>query len=138
MVVTANHYDSMCSTDYKQVDLIQMGGVTQSGTDLKDFADAGYDPATNKVQGVVLVDTVTTNTDLVTAAVVAAAVWAEAMEGALTAKEQMNINHAALAGKSSGGGTATIKFRDAGDAKDRIEATVDADGNRTAMTNDGA
>ena len=37
----------------------------QSATDLKDFADAGYDPATNKVQGVVLVDTTTTNTDMV-------------------------------------------------------------------------
>lgn len=31
----------------------------QSMVDLKDFADAGYDPATNKVQGVVLADTVT-------------------------------------------------------------------------------
>ncbi len=36
----------------------------QSATDLKDFADAGYDPGTNKVQGVVLVDTVETVTDL--------------------------------------------------------------------------
>jgi len=34
----------------------------QSVIDLKDFADAGYDPATNKVQGVVLADTVTTLT----------------------------------------------------------------------------
>ncbi len=37
----------------------------QSSTDLKDFADDGYDPATNKVQGVVLVDTTTVNTDMV-------------------------------------------------------------------------
>jgi len=44
--------------------LLQMGGVVQSGTDLKDFADAGYDPVTNKVQGVVLVDTTTVNTDM--------------------------------------------------------------------------
>jgi hypothetical protein len=36
----------------------------QSAADLKDFADAGYDPATNKVQGVVLVDTTTTNSDM--------------------------------------------------------------------------
>ncbi|MGB2046119.1 MAG: hypothetical protein ACPHUD_10335 [Porticoccaceae bacterium] len=42
----------------------QLGGVAQSLTDLKDFADTGYDPATNKVQGVVLVDTTTTNTDM--------------------------------------------------------------------------
>lgn len=44
--------------------VVQIGGVTQSATDLKDFADAGYDPVTNKVQGVVLVDTTTTNTDM--------------------------------------------------------------------------
>jgi hypothetical protein len=257
MVLTANVYDSLCSTDILQSDLIQMGGVAQSGTDLKDFADAGYDPATNKVTGVVLTDTTTAVTNdvgitatavdnvwdelmaghitvdsaayvmrtlqsiisvvslaqagaatsitlaaassavndfyngqtvciitgtgagqaraiydydggtkvasvrpswatapdntsyyailnvgsTVTAAIESAAVdtiWDEAMEGALTAREQMNVNHAVLAGKSAGGGTATITFRDAGDAKDRQSATVDADGNRTAVVTDGA
>ena len=44
------------------VDLLRIGGDAQSATDLKDFADAGYDPSTNKVQGVVLVDTLTTYT----------------------------------------------------------------------------
>jgi hypothetical protein len=39
--------------------ITQLGGVTQSLTDLKDFADDGYDPSTNKVQGVVLVDSLT-------------------------------------------------------------------------------
>lgn len=48
-----------------RVDVTQLGGATQSLTDLKDFADAGYDPATNKVQGVVLVDTCSVNTDMV-------------------------------------------------------------------------
>ncbi len=47
---------------FDEVDLTKIGGTAQSATDLKDFADAGYDPATNKVQGVVLVDTVTTLT----------------------------------------------------------------------------
>jgi len=41
-----------------------LGGTVQSATDLKDFADAGYDPGTNKVQGVVLTDTCTTNSDM--------------------------------------------------------------------------
>jgi hypothetical protein len=41
------------------VNVAQLGGDTQSATDLKDFADAGYDPATNKVQGVLLVDLTT-------------------------------------------------------------------------------
>jgi len=47
-----------------EVDVTHMEGGTQTVTDLKDFADAGYDPATNKVQGVVLVDTTTANTDV--------------------------------------------------------------------------
>ena len=51
-----------------EVDITHMAGGVQTVTDLKDFADAGYDPVTNKVQGVVLVDTTTTNTDLVSAA----------------------------------------------------------------------
>lgn len=42
------------------VDVRALEGSTQSLTDLKDFADAGYDPLTHKVQGVVLVDTLTT------------------------------------------------------------------------------
>jgi hypothetical protein len=65
MVLPANVYDSLFSTDKLEVDLLQIGGVAQSATDLKDFADAGYDPATNKVQGVVLVDTVTDITNAV-------------------------------------------------------------------------
>jgi len=44
------------------VNVTQLGGVVQSLTDLKDFADTGYDPATHKVQGVVLTDTLTTYT----------------------------------------------------------------------------
>lgn len=55
------------SFDLKPVEsnLIRIGDVAQSATDLKNFADAGYDPATNKVQGVVLCDTTTTNTDMI-------------------------------------------------------------------------
>lgn len=76
MVVNANVFDSLfaaATTDYLQVDTLQLGGTTQSATDLKDFADAGYDPATNKVQGVVLTDTATTVTGGATAAALATA-----------------------------------------------------------------
>ena len=60
-----------------EVDVTHLGGAAQSATDLKDFADAGYDPATNKVEGVKLADTTTTNTDMLTAD----AVWDEALSG---------------------------------------------------------
>lgn len=44
--------------------LEQIGGVTQSATDLKDFADTGYNPSTHKVENVALTDTCTTNSDM--------------------------------------------------------------------------
>lgn len=143
MVVTANYWDSKYSTDNLQVDLVQwlgtaaatptvagvpevdvthMAGGVQTITDLKDFADTGYDPTghvaqanliamngntspvtgledfsgtgynytTHKVQGVVLTDTTTTNTDMVgtdNAALAATALtnatWTDARAGAL-------------------------------------------------------
>lgn len=44
-----------------------------------------------------------------------------------------------LTGKSSGGGGSTIVFRDVADSKNRISATVDSNGNRTAVgTRDGS
>jgi len=56
-VLPANVWDSKYGSDKLQVDVTQVGGDTQSATDLKDFADTGYDPSTHKVQGVVLTDT---------------------------------------------------------------------------------
>jgi len=55
-------------------------------------------------------------------------------DGTYDLQEMLRIMFAALAGKSAGGGTATITFRDAADSKNRISATVDANGNRTAIT----
>lgn len=57
-------YDALFagSGDGIRADVRSLAGVAQSLTDLKDFADDGYDPGTNKVQGVVLTDTLTTYT----------------------------------------------------------------------------
>ncbi len=60
------------------------------------------------------------------------------IESTLTFRQIVKIMLAALAGKSSGGGTATIVFRDVADTKPRITATADANGNRSAVTLDGA
>lgn len=62
----------------------------------------------------------------------------EVVEGALTHRQILRLLLASIGAKVSGGGTATIVFRDVGDTKDRITATVDLNGNRTAMTVDGA
>ena len=61
----ADNLESYCDgTTPQPVNVTQIGGTAQSATDLKDFADTGYDPTTHKVQGVVLTDTCTTNTDM--------------------------------------------------------------------------
>jgi hypothetical protein len=60
-----------------------------------------------------------------------------AIETGLTPRQALRLNSAALAGKLSGAATTTVTIRNAvQDSKDRIVATVDADGNRTAITTD--
>lgn len=54
MVVPANVWDSLMGTDILDVSVTQLAGVAQSLTDLKDFADTGYDPSTHIVAGVAL------------------------------------------------------------------------------------
>lgn len=61
---------------------------------------------------------------------------ARTVEGSLDELEVLKVLLAALAGKSAGGGTGSITFRDQADAKNRIAATVDGSRNRTAVTLD--
>jgi hypothetical protein len=138
-------------------DVVQLGGSTQSATDLQDFADAGYDPATNQVEGVKLTDTVTTYTGNtkqtgdnyvrlgapvgasisadIAAVPVASLDVANGIETGLTPRQATRLIAAATAGKVSGAETTTAVIRNAvQDSKARISATVDASGNRTAIT----
>ena len=60
------------------------------------------------------------------------------VEGVFTVQDVLKFMAGVLAGKSSGGGTTTITFRDLSDTLNRIIAIVDDDGNRTMITrNDG-
>lgn len=77
-------------------------------------------------------------TDIPTASQIADAVHDEAVDGTTTFRESTRLQNAALAGKASGLDTTTATFRDLADTKDRITATVDADGNRTAVTLDAS
>lgn len=64
------------------------------------------------------------------------AILDEAVEGTLTLRQIQRLLLATLAGKVSGGGTTSIKYRDQADNTDRITLTVDANGNRSATTVD--
>jgi hypothetical protein len=61
---------------------------------------------------------------------------ADAMGTGLTLRKILRGIGAALLGKVSGAGTASIVFRDVNDSKNVITATVDEDGNRSDVTTD--
>lgn len=68
----------------------------------------------------------------------AAAVLAAIVEGPETLAELLRLMRAALLGKSDGFPAGPAHFRDRADTKNRITATVDADGNRTSVSTDPA
>ena len=70
----------------------------------------------------------------VTAAAVADAVLDEVVVGSYTMRQLLKVMAAALAGKATGGGTTSVTFRGVDDASNVIVATVDANGNRSAVT----
>lgn len=72
-----------------------------------------------------------------TADLIVASLFDTSIESNMTFVQALRIVLAVLAGKSTGGGTNTISFRDATDAKDRVVATVDANGNRSSVITDG-
>lgn len=58
------------------------------------------------------------------------------IETSLTLRGAIRLILAAAAGKLSGAASSTVTIRNVGDTKARITATVDADGNRSAVTTD--
>lgn len=62
----------------------------------------------------------------------------DVIEGTLDHQEVMRILLAAAANKLDGAATTNVKIRDLADTKDRIDATVDANGNRTSVTLDAS
>lgn len=62
------------------------------------------------------------------------AVIGAAVDGTTTLAESLRLSNAALGGKASGLSTGSPVYRDLADTKDRITATTDADGNRTAVS----
>lgn len=64
----------------------------------------------------------------------AGAVWAYLLDGSYTASDMMKLMSAVLAGKVSNAGTNNETFRNLSDTLNRLINTVDASGNRTALT----
>jgi hypothetical protein len=62
--------------------------------------------------------------------------WDNAVDGTVTVRESLRLANSANGAKLSGAATATVVIRDLADTKDRVTASVDASGNRTAVTRD--
>ncbi len=65
---------------------------------------------------------------------IADAILDEVVVGSYTMRQLLKVMAAALAGKATGGGTTSVTFRGVDDASNVIVATVDANGNRSAVT----
>lgn len=105
-----------------EVDVTHLGGAAQSATDLKDFADDGYDPATNKVQGLVLADAVTTVNGLAAGVITAAAIATGAVDADALATDAVaeiadGVWDEAIAGHLAAGSTG-LALNSAGSAGD--------------------
>jgi hypothetical protein len=110
---------------------VRLNNVSQSLLDLKDFADDGYDPSTNKVQGVVLVDTATTLTNApsdsagvttLLTRVTAAVALASTFTGITSLAQWLGL----IAGKQAGDGTARTELRATGAGSGTYDETADS------------
>lgn len=121
-------------------------GLHLLSIDLSDNTDAGFYAAGNEYTVVLspdeTVDSLAVVKVLATFSIersvsqIVTAVWAQVIGGTRTAIQTMRGFSAVLLGKASGLGTTTAVYRDPEDTKDVVTATVNADGERTAITTD--
>ena len=122
MVLAANVYDSLfAGSDLLDVSVTQFGGA--AGT----FSGGRPEVNASHFAGTAYATALAAEVD---------AVWDEVVDGSVTARQSIRLHNSAMGGKASGLGTTTAVYRDLADTKDRITATVDADGNRTTVTRD--
>lgn len=99
-----------------------LAAITTSTADSTFVGSASVGPAATLNQ---------TDIDLI-----AAAVWAKALNGAFTAEQMQRIMFSALAGRRAGIGTATESYYDVADGiTQRIALTPDSNGNGTPTVN---
>ena len=118
--------------DIAATDIVSGGAITTSS---------------GAVSNVTTVATTTTNTDMrgtdgaytgtpPTTAQIATAILGMTYESTEDFQDYLRLTRAVLLGKTTGAGTGSENFRDEGDSKNRVAATIDSNGNRTAITTD--
>lgn len=138
-IVSANYALEASITalnDVAATDIVSAGAITTSSGAVSSVTTTANLTTNNDKTGYSISGSITTLDGLndITAADVLAA---GDIDG-FSLEEANKIELAALGGKLSGATTTTNTIRAADDSKDRITATVDADGNRSAVTLDAA
>lgn len=122
-VVPANVYDSLVvGSDNLETDAVEISGATVAADSVESNI-GNLDAAISSLN------------DPTTSAI-ATAVLAAAVEGSITVKQSLALANAAAAGKLAGAGTTNVTLRNLADTLDRIDASVDASGNRSTVTRD--
>ncbi len=107
------------------------GAVTETKDDITADVDAVLGD-TNELQVDDVPGLIAALNDPTSAAIVTA-ILAAVVEGTTTLQQSLALSNAASASKLSGAATPTNVLRDLADTIDRISATVDSNGNRTAI-----
>lgn len=110
-----------------RVDVLKINGTSQTAGDV--FARIGAPVGASISADIAAVPNANANAD-------ALLDRAAGIETNRTPRQGLRLMLAALMGKASGLATTTAVYRDTNDSKNRISATVDADGNRSAVTLD--
>jgi len=159
LVVTANVYDTLCSTDTFDVnvtaladDVITAGKFDEStafplksadtgstqvarvGADSDTLETLSDEIAAVKAETAAILDDTGTTGVLLSTSALGSIFDDEVIVGTYTFSDLLKIMASALAGKATGGGTTSVTFRGVDDTSDVIVATVDANGNRSAVT----
>ena len=114
--------------------------VTVNTIPTNPLLDTAYTAPDNASIAAILEDTDTTipgllsTTGVVLTGAGVDAILDEVVVGSYTLRQLVKVMAAALAGKATGGGTTTVTFRGVDDTSNVIVATVDASGNRSAVT----
>lgn len=113
------------------------GAATALGWATADLSGVGSVSLTPYATGTLAGDiSVSAVQDLTAGSVAEEILDSQLVETGLTVRQTLRLCASALGGKVSGAGTTSIVFRDVGDTKDVISATVDASGNRLSVSVD--
>lgn len=133
------HAELISEIDAVQVDIAALNNIStaQVSTQVTNALNS-YDPPTHAelVSEINSVQSDIAALSIPTASQNATAILAAGDIDGFSLEETLKLCLAALAGKLSGAATTTVTIRAADDSKNRIVATVDANGNRSAVTLD--